>query len=400
MINRIRFSCRPCAVFLICIALASCAQDPKVGIKEITFTVKENQTALATDLSTVPEGVTIKMRAPYGTDLRSLKPEISFLGQTITPPSGTAQDFRQPVTYTIKDEPDTKSYTLQVVSDPRPDIFPVAGIGVPGIVLEPLLTIPNGGGTIRLTVPPDFDKSQKKYPLHLHFHGAGGDIYGSDMKFPFNDVAGTPGREFILAIWEAGDFNLRAIIDYLTEHYPIDRDHIWLSGHSTGAYTVLEEACNLPKETYPIELAMVMGSPFIAGCPVGKHLFIISGSYDFVPFFSHLSSLELYDYYKSELKCASEALLDTEFQDYPYHVRRHAAFDCIDQKEVHLYTLQKDTHNPLLGRNFINNIITEAFRVSGLGQIGTGRSIPPAGHYALLRAAPQIAPVVERISVP
>ena len=90
--------------------------------------------------------------------------------------------------------------------------------------------------------------------------------------------------------------------------------------------------------------------------------------------------------------CTKEALLDMEFQGYPYRVRRHASFDCTDQKEVHLYTLQKDTHNPLLGRNFVNNITAEAFRISGLGQIGKSKSSPPAGYYALLRKAPQAAP--------
>jgi hypothetical protein len=380
-------------LLLLCLTLASCARNPEIGIKEITFTVEENQTALSTDLSAIPEeGENIKVRAPYGTDLRSLRPEISFLGQTISPPSGSAQDFRRPVIYTVKDASGVRSYTLQVVSDPRPDTFPVAGIGVPGIATDPILTIPNSSIRVRLTVPPDYDKSGRKYPLHLHFHGAGGDIYGTDLKFPFHDVAGTPGMEFFLAVWEGGDdFSLRAILDYLTENYPIAREHIWLSGHSTGAYAVLEDACNLPKDEYPIELTMVMGSPFIAGCPAGKHLFIISGSYDFVPHFSHFSSLELYDYYKSELMCTKEALLDTEFQGYPYHVRRHAAFDCTDQKEVHLYTLQRDTHNPLLSRNFIQNIMAEAFRVSGLGQIGASQSLPPAGHYALLRRAPQAA---------
>jgi hypothetical protein len=405
MINPISFGSRICLILLICASLASlasCAREPDIGIREITFRVKENQGALSTDLSAVPEGENVRIRAPYGTDLRSLKPEIYFLGQTINPPSGTVQDFRRPVTYTILNNPTAKTYTLQIIPDSRPDIFPVAGMGAPGIVLDPILTIPKSGVKVRLTVPPDYNKTGRKYPLHLHFHGAGGDVSGTDLKFPFNDVAGTPGREFFLAVWEGGDtFSLRAILDYLMENYPVDREHIWLSGHSTGAYAVLEDACNLPKETYPIELAMVMGSPFIAGCPVGKHLFIISGSFDFVPYFSHFSSLELYDYYKSEMMCASEALLDAEFQDYPYHVRRHAAFDCIDQKEVHLYTLQKDTHNPLLGRNFVNNIMVEAFRVSGLGRIGASQSMKPAGRYALKRAAPQTAPgSTEKDSMP
>ena len=145
MTNSVHFNCRFCLLLLLCVTLASCARNPEIGIKEITFTVEENQTALSTDLSAVPEGENIKVRAPYGTDLRSLKPEISFLGQTISPPSGTAQDFRQPVIYTVKDAPAAKSYTLQIVSDPRPDIFPVAGSGVPGIILDPILTIPNSG---------------------------------------------------------------------------------------------------------------------------------------------------------------------------------------------------------------------------------------------------------------
>ncbi len=382
-----------------CIVLSSCAQPPKVGIREVNFTVQDNKTRLSTDLSASPDGKKVAIRAPYGTDLHSLKPEISFFGNKLIPPSGQARDFSHPITYTVKGSSGSKTYTLAVVPDAKPNLFPVAGDGVKGVVLKPILSIPDGGGRVQLTVPPDYKKSGKKYPLHLHFHGLGGDLYGTGLKFPFNDVVGTPGREFIMATWAGGDFDLRRMLDYLLAHYPIDRNHIWISGHSTGAYTVLSDICELPKKKYPIEVTMVMSSPLIRGCTAGKYHFIISGSYDLVPFFSHSDSEQLYDYFKKKLQCSKEALLDARFAGYPYEVRRRAAYDCQDRKQVYFYTLEKDFHNPHLSRNLINNIMVEIFRSTGLTMIGDVSPPPPGDHYAILRPSAQTAlPVIKRAS--
>jgi hypothetical protein len=190
------------------------------------------------------------------------------------------------------------------------------------------------------------------------------------------------------------------MLDYLLAHYPIDKNHIWISGHSTGAYTVLHDICELPKKKYPIEVTIVMASPLVRDCTAGKYHFIISGSYDLVPFFGHAESEQLYNYYKKKLQCSKEALLDTKFSGYPYQVRRRAAFDCINQRQVYFYSLEKDFHNPHLSRNLINNIMVEIFRSTGLTAIGKVSPPPPGDHYAILRPSAQknALPVIKRAS--
>ena len=57
---------------------------------------------------------TIKITMPYGTDLTSLKPEITLQNAvSVSPASGTAVNLSSPVTYTVTAEDGTtKTYTV------------------------------------------------------------------------------------------------------------------------------------------------------------------------------------------------------------------------------------------------------------------------------------------------
>lgn len=65
----------------------------------------------------------ILVGVPLGTDLTSLSPEITIsAGATVTPASGTAQDFTNPVTYTVTAEDGTSvDYTATVETQPCAD---------------------------------------------------------------------------------------------------------------------------------------------------------------------------------------------------------------------------------------------------------------------------------------
>ncbi len=60
---------------------------------------------------------TIALTVPYGTNVTSLTPTIAVsTGATVSPTSGTAQDFTNPVTYTVtaQDTVTTQTYTVTV----------------------------------------------------------------------------------------------------------------------------------------------------------------------------------------------------------------------------------------------------------------------------------------------
>jgi hypothetical protein len=60
-------------------------------------------------------GETIVVTVPYGTDVTKLSPVIQFSGKSISPASGTEQDFSNPVTYTCTaDDGSERSYTVLV----------------------------------------------------------------------------------------------------------------------------------------------------------------------------------------------------------------------------------------------------------------------------------------------
>ncbi len=73
--------------------------------------------------------LTVNVTMPHGTVLTSLVPVVEFTGKSVSPASGAAQDFSNPVVYTLTDESGaTKNYTVTVKrqSSNSSDSIPVA----------------------------------------------------------------------------------------------------------------------------------------------------------------------------------------------------------------------------------------------------------------------------------
>ena len=91
------------------------------------------------------ENKTISATVPYGTDVTNLSPAITHTGVSISPASGGAEDFSEPVTYTVTaEDTTTASYTATVT--------------VTDILSEPVLS-PAGGTyndvqTVTITADP------------------------------------------------------------------------------------------------------------------------------------------------------------------------------------------------------------------------------------------------------
>jgi len=91
----------------------------------------------------------IAITVPYGTDVTGLIPTITYTGETISPASGAAQDFTNPVVYTVTSGTgSTQDYTITitVASISAKSITSFSLDGVAG-------TIDETGKTIAVTMP-------------------------------------------------------------------------------------------------------------------------------------------------------------------------------------------------------------------------------------------------------
>ena len=96
---------------------------------------------------------TVTLTVPYGTNPSSLTPTIVHTGASVSPASGVAKDFTNPVTYTVTAaDGSTKAYTVTVTValNPAKDITSFSILGIPGTV---------GANTVTLTVPYGTDPS-------------------------------------------------------------------------------------------------------------------------------------------------------------------------------------------------------------------------------------------------
>jgi hypothetical protein len=91
----------------------------------------------------------IAVTVPYGTDVTGLIPTITYTGETISPASGAAQDFTNPVVYIVTSGTgSTQDYTITVtvasISAKSITAFSLAGVAG---------TINETGKTISVTMP-------------------------------------------------------------------------------------------------------------------------------------------------------------------------------------------------------------------------------------------------------
>ncbi|OHB17729.1 MAG: hypothetical protein A2749_01675 [Parcubacteria group bacterium RIFCSPHIGHO2_01_FULL_45_26] len=79
-----------------------------------------NFAGLTPSVTGIVTGTDIALNVPFGTDVTTLVPTIGITGASVSPTSGTAQDFSSPVTYTVTAaDATTQEYTVTVaVADP------------------------------------------------------------------------------------------------------------------------------------------------------------------------------------------------------------------------------------------------------------------------------------------
>ncbi len=80
--------------------------------------------------------------------------------------------------------------------------------------------------------PEDMDR-EKKYPLVLMLHGAGSSLEYDEFLSGFGDIC---GREGFIALFPQNTNvdNCLRLIDELDREFPIDRERIYVAGHSHG----------------------------------------------------------------------------------------------------------------------------------------------------------------------
>ncbi|HUL58558.1 MAG TPA: hypothetical protein VLU43_04750, partial [Anaeromyxobacteraceae bacterium] len=101
-------------------------------------------------------GTSIALTLPFGTDVTALTPTIQITGASVSPASGVAHDFTNPVVYTVTAaDGTTKNYTVtvNVALNPAKDITAFTILGVSGDITSNAisLTLPFGTPVTALT---------------------------------------------------------------------------------------------------------------------------------------------------------------------------------------------------------------------------------------------------------
>ena len=118
---------RPLASFALSVILAGCSpsallQDVQQHEKTNGATLSSAKAVTAFNFTTpaatgvvIEASHTIAITVPYGTSVTALTPSITTTGATVSPPSGTSQNFTSPVAYTVTAaDSSTQAYTVTV----------------------------------------------------------------------------------------------------------------------------------------------------------------------------------------------------------------------------------------------------------------------------------------------
>ncbi len=99
---------------------------------------------------------TVSLTTPYGTNLTALIPAITITGTAVSPASGVAQNFTNPVTYTVTAaDASTQAYivTVSVASAPSPTSKDITSFSFDGLNPSVHGTIDNSAQTVAIIVP-------------------------------------------------------------------------------------------------------------------------------------------------------------------------------------------------------------------------------------------------------
>ncbi len=101
-------------------------------------------------------GTTIAVTVPFGTEVTSLTPSITSTGASISPSASIAQNFSEPVTYTVTAADGTHQHyvvTVTVAFNPEKEITAFAVAGSSGVIdgLNIAVTVPYGTSVTSLT---------------------------------------------------------------------------------------------------------------------------------------------------------------------------------------------------------------------------------------------------------
>ncbi|OWW24558.1 hypothetical protein B4Q04_14670 [Zobellia sp. OII3] len=100
------------------VSVAEVAADPEITLFSINGT------------EGVISGTDITVNLPSGTDVKSLAPTITFIGETLSPESEVEQDFTDPVSYTVTAEDGTtQDYVVTVTVNAGANLPPVVDAG-------------------------------------------------------------------------------------------------------------------------------------------------------------------------------------------------------------------------------------------------------------------------------
>jgi predicted esterase len=134
-----------------------------------------------------------------------------------------------------------------------------------------------------LILPAGFPEPGRKFPLVINLHGTGWWAHPLSYVRPGRNPNAARRAFEVTPINEGGPWQidfLNAYLDQLLAMLPIDRDHVYVGGHSLGAEATWEWAMDNPERFAAISPRSGMGEPFRASRLKNVPAWVIHGADD------------------------------------------------------------------------------------------------------------------------
>jgi uncharacterized protein YkwD len=189
---------------------------------------------LAGVMATITD-TTITATLPYGTNTSLLTPTITHTGASITPASGSPQNFSSPVTYTVRAyDGSTKSYTVTITVDSAPPtssppdgLYTISPKCAPGLVIDIAGGSADTGANVQIWV----DNNSPAQTFRLRNLGGG--------LFTLTNI----GSGKLLDVEGAGQQSGTKVHQWDSNNTDAQKWQLVLTGDSDGSY-YLKSACN------------------------------------------------------------------------------------------------------------------------------------------------------------